>query len=326
MNKIILVYIFSIALTNARSQSEFLINDLSDKYYAKLTIDKDGNGLASILRKGDNVSLLKVEGGQFDFGLKPGQKTMKYKDQSVVVYDDFNFDGVKDLGIQEFISSKGPAYMVFLFKDNAFKKDDVFTDIIQASQGNYTLDPVKKTISTTSSGGCCIHASALYAVKDGKPSEVKYSEEEITEAFTTVTTREWKEGKKTETTDKTLMFSDEPVMSFLLSSNKKKVMLFSTNDRSLMYALVKGNNKVEFNFPAMEGNEGQDFTLSASRNELIFRNASAEYTVYQKVVAGKIGAVGIIVRTGGKEYDLKGDIATLKGKLGGVMEMENVAK
>jgi len=73
---------------------------------------------------------------------------------------------------------------------------------------------------------------------------------------------------------------------FDLVGNKKKVVVFNINDRTLNYALVKANDKVEFSYPTNSADKNPDFTLSASRNELYFKNASAEYKIYQKVNAG----------------------------------------
>jgi len=326
MRRTTLSLLLSSILSTAFGQSEYIINDFSDSFYARVIMGHDKVSTITIKRKKDDFSLLKVESQQIDFDDKSGKKIVLYKDQSAIVYDDFNFDGEKDLAIQEFFSTKGPAYLIYLFQDNSFKPDIEFTRIIQNSQGNYELNPVSKTIKTTSSDGCCSHSSATFVVKDGDLFPLNEKSEEIAQPFTTITTREWKDGKKTTTIDKSLRLDEDPIMSFDLVGNKKKVVLFDLNDRTLNYALVKANDKVEFNYPTNSVNDEAGFTLSASRNELTFKNASAEYKIYQKVNTGRIEAVGILVKAGGKEYDLKGDVKTLKGSLKDIPALDNLVK
>ncbi|GHN02980.1 hypothetical protein WSM22_44690 [Cytophagales bacterium WSM2-2] len=330
MKRIVLIALFAILLTNAfaqNSQKTYTINDFSDRFYARVIANAEGNGSAIIHRKSDKLMLFKVEVGQVDLESKSNSTTIPYADQTMIVYEDFNFDGEKDFAIQEFMSTKGPAYLVYIYGDNKFKADAEYTRIIQESQGSYNLNAANRTISTTSSGGCCSHSSAVYEVRtDGKPYPVKEESEDIVPPFTIVTKTEWKAGKKVQTIDKTLDLDDDPIMSFDLNGNKKKVVLFTTGNSTLNYALVKETNKVEFNFPATQVDRNPDFTLSPSRNELLFKNTSAEYKIYQKVNAGRIEAVGIVVKTGGKEYDLKGDLKTLKGSLKGIPEVDNMVK
>lgn len=62
--------------------------------------------------------------------------------QEIVLFQDFNFDNFEDFAIQTGYSSKGPSYSIFLYKAGKYILSEMFTEIIQNSQGNFDLDNV----------------------------------------------------------------------------------------------------------------------------------------------------------------------------------------
>jgi len=235
MKHFLLSYLLLSSAVNIFSQSEYLINDFSNEYFAKIVIGTDQNaevfktGKVIIFRKKDNVEILNVNSEKFEFDIQTdSNKNISYKDQNVIVYKDFNFDGENDLAIQDYFSSKGPSYTIYLYNKDSFQLDRTFTEIIQNSQGNYELDPASKTIQTMSSGGCCWHSFSTFIVKEGKPYPSREEVKESDLPFNINTTKEWSDGKMTVTIEKEIDLNQDgiiQIMSFKLLNKNKKVVI-----------------------------------------------------------------------------------------------------
>ena len=187
-------------------------------------------GTVSVIKTKDQSELLSVKSESITIDIDTSSKQkieVPFQNQDVVLYQDFDFDKVKDLAIQEFFSSKGPAYVVYLCKDNRFIIDSAFTEIIQSSQGNFSLDSETNTIHTMSGGGCCWHSIAIYSIINGNPRPVEMVIEKIDLPFTITTTKKWTQGKVQEIVERTIDLNQEgiiEVMSFNLLHKNKRVL------------------------------------------------------------------------------------------------------
>lgn len=334
---LILSTIFFIFSLNAFSQIEYKIEDFSDAYYAvfimnedqKEEVFKEGTMLVFDKKTGSTLVEVECESSTFEIKLTEGSKKIQvpYEAQSSLLYEDFNFDGNKDIAVQQYYSSKGPSYTIYIAKKAGFELDEDFTNLIQSSQGNWDLDPDSNKIYTRSSGGCCWHSYSTYSIQNGRPVLTAETVEHIDFAFTITTSKHLQEGKMIETVEKIINLEEEGItviMAFNLKGKNKKVVLFNINDRTLNYALVGEEDIVEFNYPIETVYANPDFTLMNGGNDLVFNNDNAEYKIYQISIGGKISSVGILVKANGKTYDLKGDITTIKGNLSNIPKLDNV--
>jgi hypothetical protein len=244
-----------------------------------------------------------------------------YDDQSVVYYEDFNFDGHKDFALQDGRSScyGGASYRVYLYQKGRFVQDKALTKLAQEKCGMFDVDSHKKTIETMAKSGCCYHEYDTYGYQKGKLTLLHAIDEYYRGIYTEVQ-ESLATPKGTKYTKRYLLNTDDeafsPVVSFELAKNAKRVYLL--NNRLVTYALTDKENVVEFAYPKLaispRGGE-MHFSQEGTTARLTFENASARYTLYQNTKAGKITAIGIKVTIAGKVYDLKGDITTRKGDL-----------
>lgn len=335
MIRLILI-VFILSSYNLTGQV-IIVKDFSDRFYAKLQLEEGQSeevfkkGTVSIITTNNNVELFSVKSESITIEIdKDAQKIeIPFTKQDVVLYQDFNFDGQNDLGIQEFYSSKGPGYLVYLNKDDKFILDSEYTEIIQNSQGNYELDSSSKTITTMCSGGCCWHKFSSFTVESGRPSPTSEVIEELDLPFNITTTKKWDNGKAIETVERMVNLNQDgiiEIMSFKLLNKNKRVVLYNINDRTLNYVLIDGEDISEFFYPIKTVYKNRDFVVSNSGNELIFKNKDVQYKIYQTVKTGSITGLGVLVTVKGKEYDLKGDVKTLKGDINknAIVKLDNV--
>jgi hypothetical protein len=101
--------------------------------------------------------------------------TLLYDDQSVVVVDDFNFDGMEDVAICD--GTNGgygmPSYRIYLSSRAAgrFVQSAPFTALGQ-HLGMFEVDKDAKTLQYMDKDGCCWHETTRYKVIGGRPVKV----------------------------------------------------------------------------------------------------------------------------------------------------------
>jgi hypothetical protein len=251
-----------------------------------------------------------------------------YGDQSLIIYEDFNFDGKKDFAIKNGNHScyGGPSFLIYLKKGPKFYLDDDFTRIAQEYCGMFGVDNETKTIHAMTKSGCCWHLFDTYKVENGKLKLVNSVEETYGVGgtpFVEYVATEYKNGKEVvhESFDLAVDEIDEK-FSFKLT-NGKKVILFE-NQGFLYYILMDKEGRGEFAFnrellyDEATQEPGKSFiyiTGNPDRRELHFNTEDARYTIYQIGDKEKVSQVGITVETKGKLYDLKGLSDTVNGNL-----------
>jgi hypothetical protein len=110
---------------------------------------------------------------------------------------------------------------------------------------------------------------------------------------------------------------NEEFLSFTISKSRKRVVLSLADNKRLRYTAFKQDGVQEFQFPLDKANSSFQFIEEfQGAYSLVFQNSSASYRIYEE--ANKIG---IIVKTGGKTYDLMGDLDTKEGSLQGLSEL-----
>ena len=282
------------------------------------------NSSIKVMNKSNKRVMIKMhtdpEWNMEDAGYIEGAPVM-YDDQSVVYYNDFNFDDHKDFALQDGRNScyGGPSYQVYLYQKGRFVQNKALTKLAQEKCGMFSVNPQKKTIETMTKTGCCYHEYYTYGYQKGKLTLLHAIDEYYKGIYTKVDERfAAPKGKKHR--ERYLLNTDDEVFSpmvyFELEKNAKRVYLL--NNRLLTYALTDKENEVEFAYPKLaESPRGGKmyFSQKGTTTQLTFENASARYTLYQNTKSEEITAIGIRVTTAGEVCDLKGDITTRKGDL-----------
>ncbi len=305
-------------------QTEYTIDNFSDKYYAKFIIEKDVENNNKNFIKGTVIIFSKLS-------KKKIISVPSYYEPDIISQD-FDFDGIKDLAVMDRGSScyGGPTYQIFLEKKNQLIHSPEFTRLAQEYCGMFQIDPETKTIKTSTKSGYCWHEFSTFKIINDIPKPILIVVEDVKDfPFFTKTVIKWDGDKKSETIKKIIDFNSDAVnevLVFNLNKNGKKVVVFNIYNETLYYALIKTDNSVEFYFPIGWRNKKQNFIINDSKNELTFANKEATYRIYEKRENGTIKAVGIIININGKNYDLKGNLNSIKGTLKNVnkMKLDNV--
>ncbi len=124
------------------------------------------------------------------------------ENNSGIVFDDYNFDGVQDLALRNGNNGAygGPSYDILLFSkaSGKFVKNRELTKLGSENLGLFTVDKKRKTIETFNKSGCCYHETTRYRVTNNRPEKVYFFVEDATGgdgAKVKLTTRTLVKGK-----------------------------------------------------------------------------------------------------------------------------------
>lgn len=308
-----------------RAQQQYTVDDFSPLYYAKIHVAQPQEvfspGWIRIYDKKTGRELLKVESEELAVTLHEGQpksnvQQLPYGEQSVIISEDFNFDGRPDLAIEDGQNScyHGPSYQVFLATATGFRADSAFTRLAQEYCGMFRVDAERKRLSTMTKSGCCWHEYAEFAVRQNAPFLVRRTEESAEQFPFLTTTEETWNGKKLVRTVARRLALDEDVhiiCAFRTAENGKRVLLFSFGE-ALYYALLRPDETVEFSYPTPRTEEEQPFTLRKAGTglSLHFENGPARYEIRE--AAGKLT---LTAQAGAKTLTLTSAATGRKGSL-----------
>lgn len=309
-------------------QKTFEAQDFSKDYYGKVYLENPSEvfskGWVAIYEKKTNKQLIKVESEELiseteDGKVKANVKQLPYGEQSLIIYDDFNFDGIKDFAVMDGQNScyHGPSFQIYLGGKikGRFILNKSFTRLAQEYCGMFDIDKTAGKISTMTKSGCCWHQFSEYIVVNNTPKAVKIVEDEaMSFPFNSITTEIWNGKRMVKTSVRTVDFENEELkvlFSFLTKTNNQ-IILFSYGDE-LHYALINRKENVEFAFPKDSEQENPAFTLDSKENPttLSFTNKGVTYKVYE---TGN-EKIGVQLNVNGKLSDISGDITSKKGSL-----------
>lgn len=334
---LILILIFA---ANVFAQRTFDVQDFSEDYYGKVYLEQPAEvftkGWVAIYQKKTNKQLIKVEaeelvGDTQDGKIKANVKELPYGEQSAIIYEDFNFDGVKDFAIMDGQNScyHGPSFQIYLAgkTKSSFALNAAFTKLAQEYCGMFEVDAANKKISTMTKSGCCWHQFSEFIVVNNQPKTVKIVEDDAMNfPFTTLSTQIWNGRQMVKTTKSEVDFENENLKKLLSfkTDNGGEVILFS-NETQLYYAFINKSGNVDFGYPQTFGQEDDPIFMIDSKENLTtlsFKNKNAVYKIYE-TANEKVG-VEVIVK--GKKSNISGDIKTLKGNLRQIADanLENV--
>lgn len=301
-------------------QTTFVVDNLSKEYFGKLHIEDTtkvfSKGWVAIFDKKSKKQLIKIDSDELTFRLHKGKvlaniKELPYGEQSQILYEDYNFDGVKDFAIMDGQNScyHGPSFQIYLAKGKTFKQSPEFTELSQNYCGMFDTDHKTKTISTMTKSGCCWHQYSQFKVKNDIPYPSKIVEEELSVSGITWDYKEQNlvNNKMVKSTYQKLALEvdkDNLLLSFEFE-NKKKMQVFHI-ESILYYVFTDANGKIELLYT-------DNFEYSKTDNSITFSNFNnTHYVIYDEK---------IVVKTPNKTYDMKSANET---KIGTLAKLKNM--
>lgn len=342
MSKISLVFQFLFVYLGVVYSQDTLTIAISNRYMAKAIIDERTDytisGRVSVYDRQTNALLIEQESTALpdDEGVSAvNVKQLPYGEQSLIQYNDFNFDGIDDLAISDGNNScyGGPSYQVYLADGKGgFVYSDEFTDLAQSYCGFFSVDYDKQLIYTMTKSGCCWHWVYTFDVRDNKPRMIEEVEEGANNVLPFILNSKISQLKNNQmqlVEQESMLDVDgmDVIFSFELQNKDKKVVLFRYDD-ILFYAFINSptdndnaSASIDFLYPSeqdyqkyLDQQQGEStpyttFVLHQSEDNqtLTFANPSATYQIYNTP-----HTVGIKVRTGGKVYDMPGEVGSRK--------------
>lgn len=173
---IIIVIAAVLFQNNSYGQKTFLIENASLRYSAKLTVERckdglcGGSGTIEIYEKNNLKSSQVFRSEDLYFPIDEAKLANKVilldTDETPLIFDDFNFDGIQDLAIPN--GSGGynmGSYDVYVYSTakKQFIKNQDLTDIA-SNQGLFQIDHKRKRLIAYSKSGCCWHQTTEYAI------------------------------------------------------------------------------------------------------------------------------------------------------------------
>ncbi len=310
--RFILLLTLLISTNILSAQTTFIVDDFSDRYAGKVYISQPAEvfskGWVAIFDKKTKRQLIKVNSDELTFNLRDGQivsniKELPYGEQSPIMYEDYNFDGKKDLALMDGHNScyHGPSFQIYLATKTGFTRSHAFTRLSQEYCGMFDVDPKTKKIHTITKSTCCWHQYSDFIVRNNKPIAIKIVEEGLNQNGLTSDFTEYNRvgGKlirknysvfNLEDQEKNIIFSFE-------FNNQKKARLIKLGD-TLNYIFTDKKNKVELIY-------SDQFYSSKEKNTVWFTNNKTHY---------KISMDGISVSSRKTNLTMKAELGTITGK------------
>lgn len=188
-------------------QYQFEVKDASKSYETVIHIENCynngcmGNGTVELFdNKNAKVQTFTsdnlVLGFENDQKPMPGKMIQLNKEQSPVVFDDFNFDGTEDIAIRNgnLGNYSSASYDVYVFNSTrmAFVKSKELTDIASSYFDLFETDPVRKRLICYGKSGCCNFFTTEYRVipNKGLDKVLEKEEDKSDEKYVKVITQE----------------------------------------------------------------------------------------------------------------------------------------
>ncbi|WP_405415487.1 XAC2610-related protein [Maribacter sp. Asnod1-A12] len=305
MNKI-LILLLSLISFSILSQTTYEINGFSKKYKGELTIE---NGFEDdVFKKGEisiydiNKNIITIKSEEFTFELTSDGNIetdiveLPYGKQSIIIYQDFNFDGKKDLAVMDgqFSCYHGPSFQVYLETGEGLKHSPEFTRLAQEYCGMFQIDYESETINAMTKSGCCWHQFSEFKVEENKPIPVKiiersFSPDGLTEDYVE---KNRKDDTLVETKYSYLAEEIDIIEVYSMNfENGKKMSVFRAFafEDYLFYVFTDIDSKIELLFK-------DEFIYNKIENTLTFINKNVDY---------KVDSGGILVKTSKREVYLK---------------------
>lgn len=330
MNKYLTLLIL-LSSASVFGQTSYEIKGFSEKYIGILTIEKGyedalfNKGEISIFNTERNENVIQVFSDEFIFEkdnvLDVGNETLQlpYGSQNIILYQDFNFDGIKDIAVTDGQNNcdQASSFQVYLADDNGFIHSPEFTKLTQDYCGLFEVDDGKETIKTMISKGCCWHEYSEFKVLENIPIAIKIVQVSLNENGITEDCIEEKRvgNQMVQKEYSRIAGSADIIEVYSLSfedGKKMEVYRAFAFDDFLFYVFVDENDKIELLYT-------DEFFYEESKLTLTFIHQDATYRIYSK---------GMTVHTGEKTVDWKAVSVRENGSLSSLstLSLKNLNK
>lgn len=317
------------------TRKSYPIGPFSDAYHATVTVEDNKDvfkpGAVSVFDSKTGKRLIHLEAEELAFDLRDGKaspniKQLPYGEQSILIYEDFNFDGEKDLAIMDGQNScyHGPSFQIYLATGKGFRRSEAFTELAQNFCGMFRIeDAAKKLLSTMTKSGCCWHQFNTYKVVDNRPELIRSAEDGFLGTMFRYHRFAVRENGKTKTE---FVLEDDPsegpsILAFDLKHSDKRVEVFMADVKTLDYALVGKNGEVEFSYVldvlgyrnGKPARRSSPMYWNAAGTAISFRNGKYTYSIHEAPER-----FGVSVSVDKRTVFLEGDPGRKEGSLNGL--------
>ncbi|MCW0438481.1 XAC2610-related protein [Xanthomonas sacchari] len=331
----------------ASTHRRYDLQDFSDRYRATLEIGDSGEvfrpGIVRVFARGNATPLLEVASPELvvDTDAKSGKvkanvHELPYGEQSVLIYDDFNFDGIKDLAVMDGQNScyHGPSYQVYLGTADGFEADADFTELAQSNCGLFEVDAQARELHTMTKDGCCWHQFATYSIRDGAPlleSETVEDARGDGPGLAQETVYRDRAGKRVadmhylwDEEGETAVGQRKILLEFRLAPAGKRIVVFANvgdggSSSKPFYAAIGAQQRVDLLYPDAQG-EAMDY--DADRHLLSFARGDTTYRIVGNA-QGVPQRMEVVVR--GKTQPLTLQPGSVHGSLQAVAQVLDAA-
>jgi len=286
----------------ASAQESYDLIDFSDEFSGKIIIDDNQEN--SDLETNCTLNIYQKKSGKLVFSkrtvyseydmedskVKSNIQQIPYGEQSILIYEDFNFDGKQDIALRtgNYSCYGGPSFEIYLADKNGFVYNESFTELGSNYCGMFTVDAEKKQLQTMTKSGCCWHQFSTYVVENNQVVPIEIIEESYSGIFADYSIQKRVNGKMITSGYQKFAEGNEPEFTMVFENGKKMYLMSIYGDEHLGYIFTNAEDVVELFIDA-------DFTFNKATQTLTFKNKTTIYEVSEKE---------IIVKDNGKTYHL----------------------
>lgn len=184
------------AVVDVSAQETFLLKDASKNFDVKITVAKceddicEGASKVFLIKKNQTAAFQTIRMPNIYLELGENRKPtanlveLYGMNNSGVVFDDFNFDGVEDLAIRNGNEGGygGPSYDILLYvkAGELFYKSPALTKLASENLGLFEVNKKTKTLETFTKSGCCWHQTTRYKIVSNRPVKIYIFTEDAT--------------------------------------------------------------------------------------------------------------------------------------------------
>lgn len=285
----------------ANAQESFDLIDFSNEFSGKIIVDNDEN---SDLETNCTLNIYQKKNGKLIFSkpafyseydmedskVKSNIKQIPYGEQSILIYEDFNFDGKEDIALRtgNYSCYGGPSFEIYLADKNGFGYNESFTELGSNYCGMFTVDDEKKQLQTMTKSGCCWHQFSTYVVENNQAVPIEIIEESYSGIFADYSVQKRVNGKMVTSGYQKFAKGNTPEFTMIFENGKRMYLMDIYGGEQLGYVFTNAEDVVELFIDA-------DFTYRKADQTISFKNKNTIYTITPQ---------GIIIQVGSKTYHL----------------------
>ncbi len=315
--------------------------EFSTQYRADIVVDsQDTNkskksGVVRVYEKSSNLPIIEMQSNHLDLDIDDGALEANILNLpsglgSVLVYDDFDRDGLKDFAIMDGQDAcyGGPSYALFKKEQGRYAFDKSFKNTARKNCGFYADDEDENVLHVTTKIGCCQYLLETYRIDENhqrkiwKTSEIALDntlayEIDITKEFDTSGTmiKRTRRAKLVALEDKNF----QPTLAFDLKDGDtlKTLYLFELNNGQLDIAVtehqthdVSESLRLAKNYPSLATKSPAVFTYDEKQQRLCFHHHNTTYSIIDDaqrtgILISQSNSSQFISMVGGKQGELK---------------------